>query len=628
MAEANQKRSLSRARLIFFLILLAAVILRIVYIMELTGSELSAELSMDSEFYRELALDIISGRGLPEGALTFNPLYPFFLSLVFAVFGSSLLATRIIQSLLGIITVLLVYQGSRKLAQGHRKGDLNVQAVALTAMAITALYPQFILYEGMILGSTLEILLLVISFNLALSLDRELVEGEPVKLLSRRIKPWLIGGILGLACGAGAMGRPNLFLLLIAGIPLWLIIRNWMKRNWILPLIGFAAGVVLILLPPTVYNYLNSGSFVPVTAHGGINFYIGNRPGTHGVYQPPEGIRGEMRGLIEDSRKRAEKETGRQMTDAETSDYYIDKAMDRISENPGGWIALLGRKLILFWNGIEVHDIPEVLYFSENLPVFNFPFIPFMIIAPLGLAGFIVLIRSGSYRSVIILFLGAAHLSILLFYLNSRYRLPIVPVIIALAAYLVAWLAREISKNRIKQAAVMLAVAMAVFLLISSRTIVEANKSNLYNFLGTYYMNEGKQEKAAQAFMEAYRLNPKRDTSMINYGKVLVLRGEYQKAYDIFSRAYRQNPDYPYLATMYAYTLQKMGRHGEAARIARRIYSSGQSSERVTACKILATAAYFRRDFDEAMKWVRAGLKIAPDDPILQRMEEAMGSTP
>ncbi|MBD3178820.1 MAG: tetratricopeptide repeat protein [Candidatus Latescibacteria bacterium] len=628
MKGKSQQKRLTAHQMAFLVIMLAAVVIRIIYITQLSGSELSGEISIDSEFYRQLAVDILEGSGIPGGALTFNPMYPFFLVMVFAIFGPSLLATRIIQSLLGIVIILLTYLAASNLARGHRDGKLPAGTVSLTAMALAVLYPQFMLYEGMMLGSTLEILLLTAAFNLALYVDRELQGGQPLRLGSRTVPVWLTGLMLGLICGTGALGRPNLFLLLIAAIPVWMIIRYRRISSWLRPTAGFALGAVLILLPPTIYNYSSSGKFVPVTAHGGINFYIGNRPGTHGVYQPPEDVRGEMRGLIADSRAKAEKETGREMTDAEASDYYMQKALDNIRNDPGGWLLLLGRKLVLFWNKVEVHDIPEVLYFQESLPIFSLPFLSFALIAPLGIAGFVIFLRGGNFRSALSVFLGAAHLSILLFYLNSRYRLPIVPLIIIMAAYFAGWLVREVRKKRYRPAGIMLAVAMTIFFLVSSRSIISANRGNVYTYLGTYYMNAGKEQEAARAFEKAYRLDPDRDTSMINYGRVLMLRGEYRRALEIFSRAYSVNPRYPRLAIMYAYTLQKLGRYREAARLARSSYSEGQPADRVTACKILATAAFFEKRPNEAMKWIRAGLKIDPDDRELLRMQRSIRSMP
>ncbi|HER43285.1 MAG TPA: hypothetical protein ENO08_02350, partial [Candidatus Eisenbacteria bacterium] len=585
MKRSSPKSRISRHTLVFAAIMIAAAVIRIVWLSRLSASEIGAELSVDSEFYRNLAEDLLGGRGLPPGALTFNPLYPVFLAAVFRLFGTSLLATRIAQSFLGLVTLAFVYIAGRRLVEGSGKGKLPGTAVALTAMVLAVLYTQFALYEGMLLGTTLEVLLLAASFALGLAMDQDMHGVMELRVRSRRVPPWLVGGILGLICGAGALGRPNLFLPLAAGLPVWIIARNIHERRWLAPVAGFAVGAALFLLPPTIHNARHAGTFVPVTAHGGINFYIGNRPGTHGVYQPPEDMRGEMRGLLEDALAKAEQETGREMTDAEASDYYMDKAMESIKQDPLGWAALLGRKLVLFWNKIEVHDLPEVLYFQDTVPLFGLPFLPFSVLAPLGLAGLVVILRSGRNRSIVCLYLGIAHISIMLFYINSRYRLPVVPVVILLAAYFVVWIARQLSRKRLKRAAAMLAVAVAAFFLVSNRTIVKANKGSVYTFLGTYYMNSGDEAKAAEAFAEAYRLDPDRDTSMINYARVLMMQEKFEQAARVYARAYSLNPRYPRLAVEFAFTLQRLGRHRDAGKLAFQVLSTGDRAEQVTACK-------------------------------------------
>jgi tetratricopeptide (TPR) repeat protein len=272
--------------------------------------------------------------------------------------------------------------------------------------------------------------------------------------------------------------------------------------------------------------------------------------------------------------------------------------------------------------------MPEVVYFQDSMPLFKFLFLPFSVIGALGLAGFIVFMRSGRNRSVVCLFLGTAIVSVLLFYMNSRYRLPIVPVVILLAAFFIAWAAREISQKRLKHVALMITVAAALFFAVSNRNIVKANRGSVYTFLGTYYMNSGNTAKAAEAFAEAYRLDPERDVSLINYARTLLLQNKFQRAADLYARAYALNPRYPRLAIEYAYALDELGRHEEARNIYLEVATSGRPDDKVIACKVLAQAAFFAGKKDEAMKWVRAGLAIAPTDADLGMMLKTVEAMP
>ena len=618
----NEHKDRKRLRLLIVLaaIIAAAVAVRVVFLVEVERSELGRVLSLDSRFYRDLAADVVSGKALPSGALTFNPLYPMFLIVIFKLFGDGLLAPRIVQLVLGIVTIMLVFLAGGRLVEGPRKGRPSGETTAVIAAAMAVLYSQFMLYEGLLLATTLEIFLLTASFVMALMLDQDLRGERVLTIRSRRIPAWASSLLLGALSGAGALGRPNLFFLLIAALPVWLIVRNRRKWKGLLPAVSFAAGACLLLAPPIIYNAQRTGQFVPVTAHGGINFYIGNRPGTSGVYQPPDDMRADMRGLIEDARANVEADLGRRATDKEVSTYYFNRAAENIKRDPAGWLRLLGRKLLLFFNGVEVPDVPNVFFCEESCGVLNVLVLPFLVIAPLGVAGFIVLWRSGRNRSIVTIFLGCAVASVLLFYVNARYRLPAVPLLILCAAFFIAWTAREVSRNRWKHVAVMAAAAVAVFFFVSNRTIVRVNRSAAYAFLGNYYIDAGKEAKAAEAFTEAYRLDPYHAETMINYARVLQKQGDSAKAADLYGRAYELMPRFPRLAIEYGSVIEGLGQREAAKRLYREAYSSNRARERVLACQLLAQSAIAEGKRDEAILWVQRALAIVPGDANLSEM--------
>jgi cytochrome c-type biogenesis protein CcmH/NrfG len=179
-----------------------------------------------------------------------------------------------------------------------------------------------------------------------------------------------------------------------------------------------------------------------------------------------------------------------------------------------------------------------------------------------------------------------------------------------------------------KPAALMIGLAVVIFFLVSNRTIVEANRGSVYVYLGAHYLKTGNVTKAAEAFAEAYRIDPNRDTSIINYARILVAQNQVQEAAALFARAYALNPRYPGLAIDYAYALERVGQHEEARKLSLEVYSSGEPPEKITACKILATAGFFEGKKAEAVKWARAGLEIAPGESELQQMLETAERMP
>ncbi len=603
-------------------ILAAALVVRIVFLAQLARSEFGGILSLDSRFYYDLASALAAGGAPPGGAIDFNPLYPAFLAVVFKLFGAGLTAPRVVQLALGLCTVALAYAAGARLVEGPRKGRPSPAVTAIAAAAMTALYRPYALYEGTLISTALEVFLVAASFMLAMAIDGDLRGERPVRLGARRVPPWISSALLGALLGLGALGRPNFFLLLVAAVPVWMLLRNLRKRRGLVPALCCLAGAALFLAPPIAYGAARSGRIVPVSAHGGINFYIGNRPGSPGVFQPPDDIRADMRGMLEDARLKAEAETGRAMTQPEVSGYYLRKTLDGIEREPGRWLALVGRKLLIFFNGIEVPDVPSVIFYERSCRVLALLFLPFAVIAPLGLCGLIVLLRSGRNRSVVSLFLGCAVLSVLLFFVNARYRLPAVPILIPLAAFFVAWGAREISRRRPKPVAIMAVAALALFFLVSNRTMVRVNESAAYTFLGNHYVAAGDEAKAAEAFAEAYRLDPDHVEAMINYARIIRKQGDLPRSADLYARAYALMPRFPRLALEYGSVLEKLGRRAEARTLYEGALSAERSAERVLACRLLAQAALAEGRRDEAIEWVKRALAISPDDTNLAGMLE------
>ncbi len=627
MSDAMPRKSPVRSAFAFGAILAAAFAARAIFLAQLARSETGGVLSLDSRFYYDLARSLSAGGSFPAGAIDFNPLYPAFLVIVFRLFGEGLLAPRIIQLALGIFTVALVYFAGLRLADRPRKTQPPGTATGLLAAAMAVLYAQFVLYEGMLLSTSLEVFLLAASFALTLALEADLAGERPLLLGRRRIPAWLSGIVLGALCGAGALGRPNLFLLIAAALPVWLCAKHRGRRTGLIPAAGVLVGAAILLTPSIVHNAQATGRFVPVTAQGGINFYLGNRSGSTGFFQGLDGARMNARGILDESKAMAEAETGRRMTQSEASDYYTRRALADIRSDPAGWFRLLARKLGLFLNGVELYDVPNVFFEERSCGVLKLLFLPFAVIAPLGVCGLVVLFRNGRNRSVVSLFLGCAVLSVLLFYVNTRYRLPAVPILIPLAAYFAVWIARSVSGRRVKRAAIMAAAAAALFFLVSHRGVVKVNHSAAYAFLGNHYVAMKNEPKAEEAFAEAYRLDPGRIEATLNYARILGQRGKSVESAGMYARAYDRMPRFPRVAVEYGLALARLGRREDAKSLFIEAASSNRPQDRSAACRILAKIALEEKNRGEAIRWIKRVLENEPGDAetagMLKRLEGA-----
>jgi 4-amino-4-deoxy-L-arabinose transferase-like glycosyltransferase len=611
--------------LVLLALLAVGLVIRVIFLVELERSGFADALSLDSRLYYDLARGMSVDGKLPAGAINFNPFYPVFLAAVFKLFGDGLLAPRIVQLLVGLFTIVLVYVAGTRLVEKTQSRRISGQATAIIAAAIATLSAPLVLYEGMLVATTFEVFFMTAAFLVALSLDESSRGAQAPTLGGHAISPLVASLLLGALCGVGALGRPNLFLLLVAALPIWLWARARTWRAGLIRVAFFLAGAALFLVPPIAYNAAKTGRFVPVTTHGGIGFYLGNRAGSEGIYRPLEDTRANVSGTLEDARAAAEVETGRSMTAAEVSDYYTRRTFDDIRRNPAAWVRLLARKLMLFFNGTDIHDMPNAYLYERSCPALKLLFFPFSVVAPLSLCGLVLLFRSGRNRGVVALFLGAALASVLLFFVNERYRLPALPILVLPAALSVVWTAREIALRRFRTVMITVAGALAFFLLVSHRTIVTMNPGFEYAFLGSYYAEHKNEAKAAEAFAEAYRLEPDKPEAIINYARILRQRGQLRESADMYARAYARSPRFPDLAIEYGFVLQLIGQLSDAENIYLEAFSSNRPQERLMACKLLAQTAAMEGKRSEALQWVKRALEIAPEDAqaadMLKRIE-------
>ncbi|MBN2070300.1 MAG: tetratricopeptide repeat protein [Candidatus Krumholzibacteriota bacterium] len=609
-----------RRRSFLLTILTAGVILRIVYIIQLGRSDIGRILPLDMDFYFDLAARINSGGGLKGTAISFNPLYPFILSAITGIFGRSLLWPRIIQAVTGLATIGLIFFSGRFL--GRRSGNVRSDGytTGLIAAAAGLLYPQFLLYEGALLATVFVTFIAAASFAVALLVDSSLRDGSKIVLFSRPLPVEAAASLFGILLGAGALGRPNLFFPLILMLPLRFLISGTERKRSLRTSLLCVAGIIIMILPSAVYNAAQTGKFVPVTTHGGINFYIGNRPEATGIYDPPDGMRSDMRGLIEDAGRIAERESNRGLSMAEVSDYWFGRSKEWILTDPVGFARLLARKFVLFWNGAEVSDIVEISAYREECWILRLLILPYSIISVFAFAGFCFLFIGGRNRSIPSIFLLAALASIMFFYINTRYRIPSVPVLIVMAAFGVTSFADWVRGGRWKRATAVAVVGSSLSVPMAAVKTVAIDRSASYTFLGNHYMEEGEYIKGEKAFARAYDMAPQQVMTNINYARALLKQGKLDQARRFYSSAFNIDPDFPLLAVEYGSLLEQVGDRDEAAKAFLYAYRLDFKRDRLLACQFLSRLEYEKGDIPEAIEWIKKGLELAPGDEKLSRI--------
>src|SRR3990167_768932 len=81
-------------RIVLSSILFLTFVIRVIYISQTADTLFYKNLVLDQLFYDEWAREILTGNGAREGVNIMGPLYPFFLVLIYRIFGQSLYMVR------------------------------------------------------------------------------------------------------------------------------------------------------------------------------------------------------------------------------------------------------------------------------------------------------------------------------------------------------------------------------------------------------------------------------------------------------------------------------------------------------------------------------------------------------
>ncbi len=368
-------------------------------------------LILDPLYYHQWALRILRGDFVGEGVFYGLPLYPFFLALCYKLFHQSLLAVKIAQGLLGLATVFFVY----KIGE-----EVDSKKTGFLAAFLAVFYGPLFFHESIFIPEVLGVPLYAASFYAACVFMRG---------------PTLKKGIaLGVLSGLAALTKAGIvpFILLFTLILALRQMRSGPKK--LVPILGVLFSFLTILAPVTAHNMFYGKDTVLLTSHGGFNFYIGNNPKAEGVFLAPEGTGSNVEAQIEDSKAVAEREWGRSLKPSEVSRYWSDKARKFIKENPGDFLKLCFRKLVLFFDAREISDV-EDYFFSKNFnPVLRFPWINFAALGPIFFLGLVVSFKRLRHQRLLYLWIFSYVASVVIFFVNARYRLPLLSVFFVVAA--------------------------------------------------------------------------------------------------------------------------------------------------------------------------------------------------
>src|SRR5581483_8265785 len=289
----------------------------------------------DSRGYDEWARRIAGGDWIGRDVFYQAPLYPYFLGVIYAVAGRSLLAVRVCQAIVGSCSCVLLAAAARRLFS---------PAAGLIAGLMLALYAPAIFFDGLLQKSFLDVFFVSLALWLIASAGRF------------TMWRWLT---LGLALGGLGLTRENALVFIVV-IVMWAALRFGARAAAVVML-----GTAMFLVPVAVRNEIVGGGFYLTTSQFGPNFFIGNHAGADGTYRPLRYGRGAPEYERPDATELAELASGRPLTAGEVSAYWTNRALAFVESEPRAWLALMARKTALMFNAAEISDTEDEASYAD-----------------------------------------------------------------------------------------------------------------------------------------------------------------------------------------------------------------------------------------------------------------------
>lgn len=511
--------------IIFFL----ALCPRLWFLYEYQSHPFFSTLQLDSNYYNAWARRIAAG-DIAGGTTAYwaSPFYAYLIA-IFRVVSepSATMLVRLFQIVLGAVTCVLVYQiGEERF--GRRAGIIG--AVMLS------FYSFSIYMDSELLKNSLAAFTLTSSLAIVGSKHKECFW-------------WIFTA--GVLLGLTVINMPGV-LLLVPAIMLYLLFGSKTLQRRLLYAGCLCVGTALVVSPVTIRNWVVERDLVMTTYSGGVAFFISNNISSDG----------SINSLVSDTaftydvskeesttRATAEASVGRPLKSSEISAWWFERGKKHLRDYPLSAFGLFLKKNALFWNRYEVPDNIDFYYIKEWSRLLSMPLVSFGAIAPLALFGLIMALRTGKKEyicdaAVVVSFM----LSVTLFMVFSRYRLPLVPLLCVYAGQGVNTVIERLRgplKSNMPWFAVLFLLAIAC-----NVTIIRSSTSHTRVMLADVYKNREKFNEAVDIYRTVITGYPEKyDVQLrLRYAYSLEMSGRLNEAIAQYETALSQSIGMPLAA--------------------------------------------------------------------------------
>jgi len=567
---------------------------RLIGLFQLSGSDLLVPSGGDTRFYADWALRITRGEWTDGLAFYGLPGYSWWLAGIFLVAGFNPFMPALLQAMADALVAWLIVSWVQRLSPFASIAEENSPAKHLAPIAAAALW---IFYQP---AAAYSLILMPTILVVAVYWSVWYWAAHPPEKL--RWWGWLLGGV---GLGLVAMMVATIFFAIPA-----LLARAWLGAKNSLPVsapkrflrtlaaaVLVIGGVLIGCSPAWLHNWLVAKDPVLLTAHSGLNLFIGNNATSTGYPSVPPGMQADQAGMLMDSITFAEEEAGRPLKRSEVSAFWSRQAKEWIRENRTAWLSLQGVKLQNFWNTFEYDDLSIVqILKDQGVLHFGVGFGLLVIFAFAGLAVVIIQRRPNAAWIVAAIFF---HMCALLpVFVTERYRLAAAPGLVMLAACGLAGLAWWWTTGAWKRASIVTASAImgawvtaahlppqsvwsvgefnaglanlelgqlerAGIRLQSSLARTTDNTEVIFS-VGNWHLEENRLPIAAALYQRALEIRPTHHRAANNLAVILVTQKQWSQAIPLLELAIRLDPGDPKRFYLLAIAQEAQGNRKQA----------------------------------------------------------------
>jgi tetratricopeptide (TPR) repeat protein len=506
-----------------WLVAIVALVARLAFALDVHGDPAFSILAIDARFYARVAERFARGDWLlGTEPLWYGPLYPVVVGFLYRVFGPEPGLVRWLQHALGIATAVGVT------AIGARFG----RPVARIGGILFALSPVVIFYESQ---------LLMVSFALAattafLALFLVSLDSRDARAPRDSFR-WRTAGGAGLAFGALALLRTNAIVFAPVAVACWMLARRPRAA------IAFVVGVAVVLTPLLLRNGLVSGAWTPLTVNGGMIFATGfaeDAVGGRALVRSPEDF-----GPGGTYQREAEEAVGHPLSLADAAAFHRDQAVRRIRDDPGQALRLTGRKLGLLFAADEIDDNLGFAFLRDRSWVLRALPRPWMLVTILAAIGGALAVFGGrpDRRAIALVAFAVTYgASLLLAFVNARYRLPLYVPGVLLAGYGVLRTSEIVRAGERRRLGAAGLAGLAAALLTLHDPGVSPDRAIQFASFGAAMAESGHFDEALAAADRALSLDPALPGAHLNRALALMSLGRNDEALPATVRARELDP--------------------------------------------------------------------------------------